>query len=273
MTQEELIVTWCDLRSVKREADRQIQLEECKTRIERLCEELRIIGAKIQERRDARENVPRDSPDAQLLERTLVSFGTEMQLRQRMLQGARIREGELVEMESWTVVTDDERAAWVLDLVAIQCIPTVQKIVIDGVKIVVTVGPIITVIQQKRFDLGDYDIDVPIVVGTERSVLVRCVRGSLDGARQHPYNTDITGDFCFGARASEIAMLQRRGCYRQLIELVMECVHHVNPEHEDRVLGRYKEVQGDGVTHASREDTGSSLTEDTRILPDVPGGD
>ena len=271
--QEALIAAWLGLRSAKRETDRQIQLEECRKSIARLRSNLAEIGGGIQERQELLESLPKGSPEEKIMVDGLRARGVEMQQKQYMLQEARIREAELDAAQLQTAMTDAERALWVEDLAAIQRIPVVRAIVITQERLAVTVGPIIAKVSGRRFDLGDYDIDVAVMPGAERSVLVRCVRRSMESASQHPYNTDASGAFCAGARAAQITMLQKRGCYRQLIELVLECVHHVNPGGEDKVIGRYKEIEDEGVAIAAGENSRPSTTEDTRVLPRVPGGD
>lgn len=272
MTQEELVAAWCDLRSAKRETDWLIQLEECKKSIARAQSELVEIGGRIQEKRDLLESLPKGSPDEQSIINSLCAHGVEMQQKQTMLQAARVREVELDGVVLSTTMTEAERVAWVEDLLAMQQLAVVRGIIITAERLAVTAGPIIVVVRKRKFDLGDYDIDIPVMIGVEQSVLVRCVRRSIESASQHPYNTDFFGSFCSGSRSSQIAMLQKRGAYRQLIELMLECMHHVNPGGEEKVVGRYKEIRDEGVAIAASEDTRSSTTEDTRILPRLPGG-
>ncbi len=269
MTQEELTLGWLELRSVKREIDRKVQLGECRESIIRLQGELLGIGDKIQAKGEEREHITPESPDERLLTTRLRQLWVEMQKKNHLLQEARIREGELRVAETQTEMTERERVAWIDDLVAIQCMPLVQEVTITVERLVVRVGPIIVAFGSKRFDLGDYNIDVATTPGIEELV-VRCVRRSSEKGIAHPYGSS----FCFGVRGVQIALLQRRGAYRQLIELALECVCHVNPGDEHKVTDIYKEITDVGIPpSAPSGDSSRGAPEDTGVLPNLCGGD
>lgn len=246
----ELEKRWLELRGSKRKVDWDSQTKECKVSIETLQQELLTLGGKMQgfaEEMEAAEQLV-GVEGTQLIvarcQKERQDIGAKIQETQRKLGAAKMRQADLLDGEPKEIVTEEERFCFLDELVAIHKLPAVASMAIDNDgKIIASTTAIVACFASKRIDLGDYRIEVTTRVDATNEIRVCIVRRSGE-AELHPYNIDGKGSFCFGVRRSQLEALHMRGRYRELLQLIIECIHHINSGDNHKVEGLYYKELG-----------------------------
>lgn len=178
------------------------------------------------------------------VKQTLKQYGDEIRDRQQKLGEIRVSIKNL-EAEAPPDLDESNRERIESEFQRIIETPGVAAVRVVNDEVSVLVRPRYTY-EGKRYHLGDWEIRFGdpergnylytycLEVGARKSWLDR-----------HGWQYPLYGyrdRFCFGARATEISNHLSRGQYAEAVELAIECMQTINPEHQHDIPNAFLEV-------------------------------
>jgi hypothetical protein len=126
----------------------------------------------------------------------------------------------------------DPREAAEKEIRALKNHPHVQRIVIDGDYLSVFTDEIFLQHEGKTYNLGKYQIKVPLEGGGRLAILNLSPKMAGNEQVHHPLITGADGrTMCLGNFAPVISLIAERQ-WGLVAQLILQFLHHVNPAHE-----------------------------------------